>query len=77
MYVKKEKIYPASVSNHIVKSSDNKKQVILLIIPIREKRGAKSKGCKASKKKYQHYLEELHQKIMVIFIVWTAFIPLE
>ena len=30
-----------------------------------------------NKKHYQHYQEEQHQNMMVVFIVWTVFIRLE
>ena len=41
MYVKKEKIYPAYASKN---NSNHEKQVILLMIPNREKCKAKSEG---------------------------------
>ena len=46
MYAKKEKIYPAYVSKH---NSNHGKQVILLIIPSREKCKAKFEGHLGSK----------------------------
>ena len=66
LYAKKEKIYPAYVSK-----PNCEKQIILLMTPNREK------WHYVAAKKYQHYSEEWHQTINLIFIVWIVFIPLE
>ena len=53
-HAQKEKIYPAHVSKH---NPNCEKQVILLMIPKREKRKTKSKGHEAmSEGRQWHYL---------------------
>ena len=76
-YAKKEKIYPAYVSEH---NSNREKQVILLSIPNREKQEANSEGQRwhyLAVNKLSALLREIISKIMVIFIVCIVFIPLE
>ena len=62
LYAKREKIYPAFASKH---NSNREKQAIILMI---------SNGEKMS-----HYLavKNLSELLMVVFIVWISFIPLE
>ena len=62
LYAKKEKIYPVYVSKH---NSNHEKQVIILMIPNRERRKAKAEGPKdksnrreaKSKRRGRNYLE--------------------
>ena len=58
--LKKKSIYPAYVSKH---NSNRKNQAILLMISNGEKWHYLQSA------NYRHCSEELHQKIMVIFII--------
>ena len=58
LYAKKEKIYPAYLSKH---NSNCEKQVVLLMIPNREKREAKSQGREAKFKRCDAKPKELRR----------------